>query len=63
LDRCVPLLVAPDDEAFLKTAAAIYAKHDRYPEAIALAVRLNDERLIRTYYEAPKNPYVIALIG
>ncbi len=55
-DSCVPLLVPPDDTAFLQTAAEIYAKHDRYPEAVALAVRLNDRDLIRKYYDAPSNP-------
>ena len=53
---CVPLLVPPDNVAFLQTAAEIYAKHDRYPEALALAVRLNDRTLIRRYYDAPQNP-------
>ncbi|WWD07723.1 hypothetical protein V865_005825 [Kwoniella europaea PYCC6329] len=53
---CVPLLVPPDDSAFLETASKIYAKYDRYPEAIALAVRLNSPSLIRQYFEAPKNP-------
>lgn len=57
-DRCVPLLVAPDDVAFLETAAEVYAKHDRYPEALALAVRLNSRELVRKYYDAPTNPYV-----
>ncbi|GHJ86083.1 hypothetical protein NliqN6_2485 [Naganishia liquefaciens] len=53
---CVPLLVAPDDKEFLRTAAAIYALHDKYPEALALAVRLRDRALVRKYFEAPKNP-------
>ncbi|WWC67906.1 uncharacterized protein I206_101824 [Kwoniella pini CBS 10737] len=53
---CVPLLVPPDDSAFLETASKIYAKYDRYPEAIALAVRLNSPALIRQYFQAPKNP-------
>ncbi|WRT64812.1 uncharacterized protein IL334_001748 [Kwoniella shivajii] len=53
---CVPLLVPPDDSAFLETASKIYAKYDRYPEAIALSVRLNSPSLIREYFEAPKNP-------
>lgn len=52
---CVPLLVPPDDEQFLRTAAAIYAKHDRLPEALALAIRLHDRKLIRKYFEAPTN--------
>ena len=55
---CVPLLVPPDNMSFLTTAAEIYAKHDRYPEAVALAVRMNDRTLIRKYYNAPTNPYV-----
>ncbi|WVN89474.1 uncharacterized protein L203_104698 [Cryptococcus depauperatus CBS 7841] len=54
--NCVPLLVAPDDNAFLETASVIYAKFDRYPEALTLAVRLNSPELIRRYYEAPRNP-------
>lgn len=53
---CVPLLVAPDDKEFLRTAAAIYASHDKYPEALALAVRMRDRALVRKYFEAPKNP-------
>lgn len=53
--NCVPLLVPPDDRAFLRTAAAIYAKHERYPEALALAIRLRDRQLVRKYFEAPKN--------
>ncbi|WWD21462.1 hypothetical protein CI109_105948 [Kwoniella shandongensis] len=53
---CVPLLVPPDDSAFLETASVIYSKYDRYPEAIALAVRLNSPSLIRKYFEAPTNP-------
>jgi 26S proteasome regulatory subunit N1 len=53
---CVPLLVPPDNVAFLKTAAEIYAKQNRYPEALALAVRLNHRSLIQKYYAAPGNP-------
>lgn len=53
--QTVPLLVPPDDEVFLRTAAAIYAKHDRLPEALALAIRLHDRKLIRKYFEAPVN--------
>ncbi|KAK8847370.1 hypothetical protein IAR55_005228 [Kwoniella newhampshirensis] len=53
---CVPLLVPPDDSAFLETASVIYSKYDRYSEAIALAVRLNSPTLVRKYFEAPTNP-------
>lgn len=55
-ESCVPLLTAPDDVAFLETAAEIYAKHDRYPEALALAVKLNNRDLVRKYFAAPSNP-------
>ncbi|KAI5449751.1 proteasome regulatory particle base subunit [Naganishia albida] len=53
---CVPLLVAPDDKEFLRAAAAIYALHGKFPEALALAVRLRDRALVRKYFEGPKNP-------
>ncbi|ORY31001.1 putative 26S proteasome regulatory subunit (proteasome non-ATPase subunit mts4) [Naematelia encephala] len=55
MTSCVPLLVPPDDKAFLQTAAEIYAKHDRYPEALALAVRLNDANLVYKYFSTPTN--------
>lgn len=48
-------MVAPDDKAFLRTAASIYAKNQHYPQALALAVRLRDRKLIRKYFEAPSN--------
>lgn len=52
----VPLLLPPDDERFLRTAATIYAKHDRLPEALAIAIRLHDRKLVRKYFEAAANP-------
>ena len=59
----MPLLVPPDDVAFLETAAEIYAKHDRYPEALALAVKLNSRDLVRKYYNAPSNPYATPILS
>ncbi|PWN50604.1 26S proteasome regulatory complex, non-ATPase subcomplex, Rpn1 subunit [Violaceomyces palustris] len=53
---CVNLLVPPDDVLFLRTAHTIYRKHERYAEALALALRLGDKELIRSDFEAPKNP-------
>jgi 26S proteasome regulatory subunit N1 len=58
-NSCVPLLTPPDDEAFLQCAAHIYSQHDRYPEALALAVRLNNKDLVQKYFSAPTNPYVL----
>ncbi|KAI0826430.1 armadillo-type protein [Irpex lacteus] len=53
---CVSLLPPPDDISFLRTAHAIYLKHHKYPEAIAIAVRLNDQELIHQDFNAPANP-------
>lgn len=53
---CVPLLPPPDDISFLRTAHAVYAKFSKYPEALALAVRLGDSALISSDFNAPANP-------
>jgi 26S proteasome regulatory subunit N1 len=55
---CVNLLVPPDDREFLRTARAIYRKHGRLTEAIALAMRLNDKELIKEDFEAARTVYV-----
>ncbi|KAJ7145355.1 armadillo-type protein [Mycena crocata] len=54
--RCVNLLPPPDDIAFLRTAHKIYVKHSKFPEALALAIRLGDPELIRNDFNAPGNP-------
>lgn len=53
---CVNLLPPQDDVAFLRTAHMIYEKHQRFPEALSLAIRLNDPDLIRKDFHAPGNP-------
>ena len=55
--RCVNLLPPQDDVAFLRTAHMIYEQHQRFPEALSLAIRLNDPDLIRKDFHAPGNPY------
>lgn len=50
------LLPPPDDLAFLRTAHKIYVQHQKFPEALALAIRLNDRELIREDFDAPGNP-------
>lgn len=52
----VNLLPPPDDVQFLKTAHAIYVQHHKFPEALSLALRLNDPELIREDFNAPGNP-------
>ncbi|KAK4052584.1 proteasome regulatory particle base subunit [Microbotryomycetes sp. JL221] len=55
---CVSLLIPPDDQLFLKTARQIYRKHNKYTEALALSLRLQDMDLIREDFEAPPNEQV-----
>ncbi|EGO03572.1 hypothetical protein SERLA73DRAFT_83636 [Serpula lacrymans var. lacrymans S7.3] len=54
--RCVGLLPPPDDAAFLRTAHQIYIQFSKFPEALSLAIRLNDQELIQQDYNAPSNP-------
>ena len=58
LSRCVNFLPPPDDVSFLETAHKIYVKHKRWPEAIALAIRLGRPAMIREDFDSPGNPYV-----
>ncbi|KAI1798120.1 armadillo-type protein [Ganoderma leucocontextum] len=54
--RCVNLLPPPDDISFLRTAHRIYATHNKFPQALALSIRLGDQDLIRKDFHAPANP-------
>ncbi|KAF5383134.1 hypothetical protein D9615_005031 [Tricholomella constricta] len=54
--RCVNLLPPPDDISFLRTAHTIYVQHQKFPEALALAIRLGNPDLIREDFNAPGNP-------
>ena len=46
------LLVPPDDVQFLRTAHQIYRDHGKYTEAVTLAIRLGDYKLIKEDFEA-----------
>ncbi|TFK98578.1 armadillo-type protein [Pterulicium gracile] len=54
--RCVDFLPPPDDIAFLRTAHSIYVAHNKFPEALLLAIRLADPELVRQDFNAPGNP-------
>ncbi|KAK0480869.1 armadillo-type protein [Armillaria novae-zelandiae] len=54
--RCVNLLPPPDDTSFLQTAHTIYVQQHKFPEALALAIRLGDPVLVREDFNAPGNP-------
>lgn len=60
---CVPLLAPPDDLAFLNTAFSIYLANDKLPQALALAVRLDDDTLIQSVFDATSDELVQKQLG
>lgn len=50
------LLPPPDDRAFLRTAHSIYSQQHKFPQALALSIRLGDAELVRKDFNAPANP-------
>ncbi|KAI9015987.1 armadillo-type protein [Hyaloraphidium curvatum] len=48
---CVNYVAPPDDVLILKTAHAIYRKMEQYPQALQIAIRLNDQDLIRDDFD------------
>jgi 26S proteasome regulatory subunit N1 len=55
---CVPLLAPPDDSAFLHTAYNIYLTQGQLTQALALAIRIDDEELIRSVFSATSDELV-----
>jgi 26S proteasome regulatory subunit N1 len=53
---CVPYLPYPEDEAVLKAAHSIYRRVNRIPEAMILAMRLDDHALIAEDFKACTDP-------
>ncbi|ODV86901.1 hypothetical protein CANARDRAFT_6471 [[Candida] arabinofermentans NRRL YB-2248] len=60
---CVPLLAPPDDLAFLHTAFSIYLANDQLPQALALAIRLGDDYLIQSVFDATNDELVQKQLG
>ncbi|KAG6331642.1 hypothetical protein ID866_7447 [Astraeus odoratus] len=56
MDRCVNLLPPPDDVTFLRTIHKVYLQFSKFPEALSIAIRLNDANLIREDFNASGNP-------
>jgi 26S proteasome regulatory subunit N1 len=48
---CVPYVAPPDDVSILKTAHTIYKSQGQYPQALLIAMRLNDTELIKNDFE------------
>ncbi|KAL8657574.1 MAG: hypothetical protein Q9226_001784 [Calogaya cf. arnoldii] len=51
----VNLLTYPEDQQFLRTAHDIYMQYDRLPQAIVLAIRMNDTELIHKDFDSTKD--------
>lgn len=58
MTACVSLLPPPEDVAFLQTAYAIYLSESQLTDALELAIRLGDESLIRSVFDATSDPIV-----
>lgn len=56
LDSMVNYLSPPDDITFLRTAHAIYRKFNKLPQAMTIAVRLNDIALMKEDFAATEDP-------
>ena len=53
---CVAYLAPPDDQAFLRVVHELYIKHDKFPEALSISLRLADRDLILQDYQNAGNP-------
>ncbi|KAI4259197.1 MAG: hypothetical protein LQ352_000871 [Teloschistes flavicans] len=51
----VNLLTYPDDQQFLRTAHDIYMQYNKLPQAMVLAIRMNDTDLIRSKFSSTKD--------
>jgi len=54
-DSCVPYVPEPENTQLLKTALSIYRKFKKFPDALACAIQLNDQALIKEIFLACDN--------
>jgi len=52
---CVPYTAEPENTTLLQTAVQIFRKFDRQPEALRLAMQLNDMDLIEDIFHSCDN--------
>lgn len=60
---CVPLLAPPDDTAFLHTAYSIYLTHNQLTQALTLAIKLDNEDLIKQVFDSTEDLLVHKQLG
>ncbi|XP_071957164.1 26S proteasome non-ATPase regulatory subunit 2-like [Antedon mediterranea] len=58
LTSCVNYVPEPEDSTLLHTALGIFRKFDRYPEALRLAIRLNNIKLVEEIFTTCKDRMV-----
>ena len=56
MTSCVPYVPDPENTTLLKTALEIFRKFDKYPQALRLALQLNDPKLILEIFQDCKEP-------
>ena len=56
LISCVSYLAPPDDQAFLRIVHELYAQRSKFPEALAVALRLADRDLVHRDYQSAGDP-------
>lgn len=59
----VPLLPNPDNLHFLRTAYQIYSKYKQYTQAMAIAIRLNDQAIIQEAFNATDDKSIRRQLG
>lgn len=60
---CVPYLAPPDDVSFLNTAYSIYLSHNQLTQALTLAIKLDDNELIKQVFESTSDELVHKQLG
>ena len=58
LVSCVPFVPDPENTNLLKTAFKIFRKFDQFPQAMRLALQLNDKALVEELFNSCSDPIV-----
>ena len=58
LVSCVPFVPEPENTNLLKTAFKIFRKFNQYPQALRLALQLNDKQLVEELFNSCTDPII-----
>lgn len=59
---CVNYVPEPENSALLRCALGVFRKFSRFPEALRLALMLNDMELVEDIFTSCKDVYVEKLV-